>query len=120
MGYAVGKYSQAQCDRCGFVYKYLQLRKEWNGLKVCSTCFEPKHPQLEPITTPTDPEALIQPRGTESAPTTGYGVVKTENTKNSLGVTAPSMFISHNDTIGSSFFTDSLVGEVGEVTVTTG
>ena len=30
-----------------------------------------------------DPEALRQPRGTEPAPTTGYGVVKTENTKNS-------------------------------------
>ena len=120
MAYAVGKYSQALCDRCGFVYKYTQLKTEWNNLKVCPDCYEPKHPQLEPIITPTDPEALLQPRGTESAPTTGYGIVKTENTKDSLGMTAPSMFVTHNDTIGSSFFIAKVVGEVGEVTITTG
>jgi len=99
MAYAVGKYSKGQCDRCGFVYKYTQLK---------------------PVITPTDPEALVQPRGTESAPTTGYGIVKTGNTKNSLGVTAPSMFIAHNDTIGSSFFIAKSVGKLGEVTITIG
>lgn len=120
MAYAVGKYSRAQCDRCGFVYKYTELKTEWNNLKVCYDCFEPKHPQLKPVITPTDPEALRQPRGTEPAPTTGYGVVKTENTKDSLGVTAPSMSVSHNDTIGSSFFIAKSVGEVGTPTITTG
>jgi hypothetical protein len=120
VAYALGKYSRGQCDRCGFVYKYLDLRTEWNGLKVCYECFEPKHPQLEPTPVPTDPEALVQPRDTEPAPTTGYGIVKTENTKDSLGVTAPSMLVSHNDVIGSSFFISKLEGEVGEVTVTTG
>lgn len=34
------------CDRCGFKYRQSQLRKEWTGLRVCATCFEPKHPQL--------------------------------------------------------------------------
>ena len=43
MAYAVGKYARAICDRCGFEYKYLELRKEWNGLKTCPSCFEPKH-----------------------------------------------------------------------------
>ena len=34
MAYAVGIYSKAICDRCGFRYDYLELRQEWNGLKV--------------------------------------------------------------------------------------
>ena len=48
MTYATGKYALALCDRCGFRYKLLELRKEWTGLKVCDSCFEPKHPQLGP------------------------------------------------------------------------
>ena len=35
----------AQCDRCGFTFKARQLRKEWNGLRVCRECWEPRHPQ---------------------------------------------------------------------------
>jgi hypothetical protein len=33
------------CDRCGFKYHSMQLKKEWNGLMTCSTCWEPRHPQ---------------------------------------------------------------------------
>jgi hypothetical protein len=33
------------CDRCGFERKLSALRKEWTGLKVCSDCFEKRHPQ---------------------------------------------------------------------------
>tara|TARA_B100000282_G_scaffold287900_1_gene255921 strand:+ start:630 stop:1019 length:390 start_codon:yes stop_codon:yes gene_type:complete len=62
MAYAVGIYSKAICDRCGFRYNYLDLREEWNGLKVCPECYETKHPQLEPISKPNDPQALFQPR----------------------------------------------------------
>jgi protein-arginine kinase activator protein McsA len=62
MAYAVGKYSQAICDRCGFQYPYLEMREEWNGHKVCPECFETKHPQLDPIFTPTDPQAIYKPR----------------------------------------------------------
>ena len=62
MAYAVGIYSKAICDRCGFRYDYLDLREEWNGLKVCPECYETKHPQLEPISKPNDPQALFQPR----------------------------------------------------------
>jgi hypothetical protein len=29
MSFAVGKYSQAICDRCGFQVPYLELSKEW-------------------------------------------------------------------------------------------
>ena len=91
MAYAVGKHSLAQCDRCGFVYKYLQMKMEWNGLKVCPVCYEPKQPQLRPANVPADPEALRQP-----------------------------MDVSHNDVIGSSFYMEELTGSVGTVTVTTG
>lgn len=62
MSYASGKYSKAMCDRCGFEYEYTQLKKEWNGLKTCPTCFEPKHPQLEPLLNFIEPEALRDPR----------------------------------------------------------
>ena len=62
MAYASGKYAKAMCDRCGFEYEYTQLKKEWNGLKTCPTCFEPKHPQLEPLLNFLEPEALREPR----------------------------------------------------------
>lgn len=62
MAFAVGKYSQAICDRCGQQYDYLDLRKEWNGLLVCPECYEPKHPQLDPPYHAPDPEALKNPR----------------------------------------------------------
>ena len=62
MAYASGKYAKAMCDRCGFEYEYTQLKKEWNGLKTCPTCFEPKHPQLEPLLNFLEPEALRDPR----------------------------------------------------------
>ena len=119
MAYAAGKKSRARCDRCGFVYKYTELKKERNGLKTCPECFEPKHPQLEPILQPVDPEALRQARPTEPAPTTGYGIVRTENTKDSLGISAPSMDISHNDPIGSSFDLQTLEASLGSVTIVT-
>lgn len=35
----------ANCDRCGEKFKARQLRKEWTGLRVCSDCFDQRHPQ---------------------------------------------------------------------------
>ena len=60
MAYASGKFARALCDRCGFEYKLAQLREEWNGLKTCRECFEPKHPQLEPLPHVSDAEALYK------------------------------------------------------------
>jgi len=119
MAYAVGKYARATCDRCGFDYKYLDLRKEWNGLKTCPECYEPKHPQLDPPRHITDPEALREPRGTVPAPTTGYGIVKTGNPVDANGVSSPLTDINANDPIGSSFFTRSLTTSLGEVNIVT-
>ena len=62
MAFALGKYSYGICDRCGFRYPYLDLREEWNKLKVCPECYEPKARQLEPSQTGADAEALFQPR----------------------------------------------------------
>jgi hypothetical protein len=60
--FASGAYSEAICDRCGLMYPYPSLRKEWNGFKTCIECWEPKHPQLDPIYPPTEPQALFEPR----------------------------------------------------------
>ena len=62
MAYASGKFAKAMCDRCGFEYKLLELKQEWNGLKTCPECYEPKHPQLEPTPTVADAQALFEPR----------------------------------------------------------
>ena len=63
--FATGRKSRAICDRCGFEIRYLDLRAEWNGLRVCPECWEPKHPQLEPRTV-VDAQALFQPRPGEN------------------------------------------------------
>lgn len=41
--YAHGQWN-AICDRCGFKFKSSQIRKEWNGLRTCRACWEPRHP----------------------------------------------------------------------------
>lgn len=33
------------CARCGFRFKFSELREEWTGLFVCHGCWEPRHPQ---------------------------------------------------------------------------
>ena len=60
--YATGARSEAICDRCGQMYGYTQLRREWQGLRTCPECWEVKHPQLDPIYPPTEPQALVNPR----------------------------------------------------------
>ena len=44
MEYVKGQWN-AICDRCGFQRKSGDMRAEWNGLRVCSDCYEPRHPQ---------------------------------------------------------------------------
>lgn len=43
-GWRPGVWS-AICDRCGFEYNSDQIQTEWTGLKVCSKCWESRHPQ---------------------------------------------------------------------------
>lgn len=66
--YASGKHSIAECDRCGFRYKLKELRKltiktKQVSIKVCKTCWEQDHPQLQLGMYPVnDPQAVREPR----------------------------------------------------------
>ncbi|HTD72145.1 MAG TPA: hypothetical protein VK652_01355 [Steroidobacteraceae bacterium] len=33
------------CQRCGWTIYGSEARQEWTGLRVCSKCFDPRHPQ---------------------------------------------------------------------------
>jgi ribosome-binding protein aMBF1 (putative translation factor) len=61
----------AVCDRCGTTHKNVDLRQEWTGLRVCSDCYDPRHPQdylrgkadhqAPPWTRPKPPEKDVSP-----------------------------------------------------------
>ena len=102
MAYAVGKFARALCDRCGFEYKLNELKKEWNGLKVCPNCYEPKHPQLDPKPKPADPQAIRNARP-ETAEFNQSFVLYTNVDKGILG---------------TKLDTYELTVSVGEVTIT--
>jgi len=70
--FATGKYAVALCDRCGQQYKFTQLKQEWNGLKTCPECFEPKHPQLDPGYHAADAEALPWARPARQEPVIAF------------------------------------------------
>lgn len=53
--YVAGDWN-AICQRCGFKHKASELKLDWKGLRVCSECFETRHP-LDLIQVPTDTEA---------------------------------------------------------------
>ena len=112
MAYASAKYARAICDRCGFEYKLVKLREEWNGLKTCPSCYEPKHPQLEPLPHVIDPEALYEPRPNNDQEV-GEGfvvVIYSDITK---------QHYMESDIIGSNFLLSRMDGELGSVTVST-
>ena len=66
--YASAKYSIAQCDRCNFRFKLKDLRTQTlktkpYKVKVCKTCWDPDHPQLQLGMYPVyDPQAVEEPR----------------------------------------------------------
>lgn len=54
------------CDRCGFKFKSYQLREDWQGLRVCSSCFETRHPQDFVRGVPDDPSVpWTRPEGAD-------------------------------------------------------
>ena len=73
--FASGKYSIAECDRCGQRYKLKELRKQVLktkifNIKVCQSCWDPDQPQLQLGMYPvSDPQAVREPR-----PDTSYQV----------------------------------------------
>jgi hypothetical protein len=66
--YSSGKFSIAECDRCGQRYKLKELRKlivkqQVKNIKVCPTCWDPDQPQLSLGMYPVDdPQAVREPR----------------------------------------------------------
>ena len=77
--YASGKHSIAECDRCGFRFKLKELRKltiktKQVSIKVCSSCWEQDHPQLQLGMYPVnDPQAVREPRPDNSYKQSGLG-----------------------------------------------
>jgi hypothetical protein len=72
--FSSGKFSIAQCDRCGFRFKLsklktLVIKTKAVNIRVCPECFEADHPQLKlgmfPIS---DPQAVRNPRTDTSYP----------------------------------------------------
>ena len=49
MAYAKGKYAIAISDRSGLQFPYNEMVREWNGMCVHTSEYEPKAPQLMPM-----------------------------------------------------------------------
>ena len=117
MAYALGKFAKALCDRCGFEYKLNELREEWNNLKVCPDCFEPKAPQIDPSPVVSDPEALYKPRPNNDVEV-GEGFVVVTDPSNFTS-TSLNSFSMNPSTLGSNFTTPKMTATLGTVTITT-
>lgn len=60
-GFASGKNSIGECQRCGFVVPYPSLRKDgYTNLLVCGQCYDIAHPAERPINL-SDAQALRRP-----------------------------------------------------------
>lgn len=62
MAFASGKNAWGISDRSGFRYRLREMKREWTGALVGPDEYEPKHPQLYPVTNVSDPQALRDPR----------------------------------------------------------
>jgi hypothetical protein len=84
--YASGKNSIAECDRCGQRYKLKELKKQVvktkiYNIKVCPTCWDPDHPQLQLGMYPVnDPQAVREPRPDVSYQVSGNNGLQTNLT----------------------------------------
>jgi len=89
--FASGKFSIAECDRCGQRYKLKELRKEivktkLYNIKVCPECWDPDQPQLSLGLYPVyDPQAVMEPRPDVSYYMSGNSGLQIENT-NGTGI----------------------------------
>lgn len=122
--FSSGKYSIAECDRCGQRYKLKELRKltikvKQVSIKVCPECWEPDQPQLSLGLYPVnDPQAVREPRpdtsyyqsgiGPDGNPEGGSRVIQWGWNPVGLGNDDG---VTPNDLLGK--------GQIGTVTVTT-
>ena len=76
--FASGRIAISQCDRCNFRFKLKDLKTEViktkpYQIKVCKSCWDPDHPQLQLGMYPVDdPQALRNPRPDNSYFQAGY------------------------------------------------
>jgi hypothetical protein len=84
--FASGKFSIAECDRCGQRYKLSELKNQvvktkLFQIKVCPTCWDPDQPQLSLGLYPVyDPQAVRNPRPDVSYYQSGNSGLGTNNT----------------------------------------
>ena len=123
--YSSGKFSIAECDRCGQRYKLKELKKlivkqQIKNIKVCPTCWDPDQPQLSLGLYPVDdPQAVWEPR-----PDISYEASGTDVLGNVSGGSRVFQW-GWAPVGGASQFDSSLtpnyliaIGQVGTVTVT--
>jgi len=116
MAYASGKHALGICDRCGWQCRYLDMKKEWTGLKVCSECYESKHPQLTPAKV-FETESLFEPRPETRLPKAQLGVVTTIDPNPQISTTGDSIgTVFSGATSGDPF---KMSSEIGDLTVST-
>ena len=60
--FSKGKYSLMISDRSGLAFPYREMVREWTGMWVHMSEYEPKQPQLFPKPRGSDPQALEHPR----------------------------------------------------------
>jgi hypothetical protein len=89
----------AICDVCGFKFKGSMLRKRWDGLMVCKTDWEPRHPQ-DLIKLPQERPA---PPWTRPVPVDEFVVVAPVDTSTLTDGTATTYIL---DDEGNPVFTD--------------
>ena len=137
--FASGKYAIAECDRCAGRYKLKELRIQTlktkpYRVKVCKTCWDPDHPQLQLGLYPVnDPQAVREPRpdvSYEVSGNSGLQIVDTNaNTEDAFGYPegGSRIFQWGWNPVGGARGPDAgltpnnlaPVGQVGSVTVTT-
>lgn len=137
--FSSGKNAIAQCDRCNFRFKLHELRKEIIKTKnysilVCSSCWDPDHPQLQLGMYPVDdPQGVRDPRPDNTyyqGGTTGLQIALTGGTgPNAVGYTSGGSRVIQwgwNPVGGSRSFDDGLTPNnlvlavnLGTVTVAT-
>jgi hypothetical protein len=137
--FASGKYAIAECDRCDGRYMLKELRTQTvktkpYKIKVCRSCWDPDHPQLQLGMYPVDdPQAVKEPRPDVSYQVSGQNglqILTTDSTSvNGFGYPEAGSRIFQwgwNPVGGSRSFDDGLTPnnlvlsiELGTVSVTT-
>lgn len=135
--FASGKYSIAECDRCGFRFKLHELKREVVKTKnyellVCGPCWDPDQPQLQLGMYPVDdPQGVQNPRPDRSywaSGTTGLQILMGNGTsldaQGFQGEGSRNLQWGWNPVGGSRLFDDALTPnnlalsvQIGTVTV---